>query len=288
MQVIIPMSGFGERFRRAGYIVPKPLIKIDGKPVIAHVIDMFPGERDFLFICNSAHLENADYRMLEIIRQYCPTGRVVGIPPHKLGPIHAVRQVEHMIDPKRPVVVNYCDFTCYWDWHHFREFVAASKCDGAIPAYKGFHPHTLGNTNYAYMREKDGWVLDIQEKRPYTDNRMQEYASSGTYYFASGKIMNDAFRTTMEQGINVGGEFYVSLAYKPLLAAHRRSGLPAATFHAAGHAKLSGVPTKREIYVKYVVDKGKSCAQAKCYKRYMELPNGGEILLLERAGLPLG
>jgi len=33
--------------------------------------------------------------------------------------------------------------------------------------------------------------------------------------------MSDAFRTTMDRGINVNGEYYVSLAYKPLLAAHR-------------------------------------------------------------------
>lgn len=211
------MSGFGERFRRAGYMVPKPLIEIDGKPIIAHVVDMFPGEMDFLFICNSEHLDNADYRLAEMLCKYCPTGRVVGIPPHKLGPVHAVRQVEHLIDPDRPVVVNYCDFTCYWDWSHFKRFVAENGCHGSIPAYKGFHPHTLGTTNYAYMREENGWVRDIQEKQPYTENRMEEYASSGTYYFASGRLMSDAFRATMEQSINVNGEYYVSLAYKPLL-----------------------------------------------------------------------
>lgn len=221
MQIIVPMSGFGERFRRAGYVVPKPLIEIDGKPIIAHVIDMFPGEHDYLFICNQDHLANADYRMEDILHQYCPTGRIVGIPPHKLGPIHAVRQVEHLIDPKSPVVINYCDFTCYWDWQHFKLFVATSQCEGAIPSYKGFHPHTLGSTNYAYLRESAGWVQDIQEKQPYTDKRMDEFASSGTYYFASGKIMSAAFRATMEQNLNVGGEYYVSLAYKPLLDTKR-------------------------------------------------------------------
>lgn len=221
MQIIIPMSGFGERFRRAGYTVPKPLIQIDGKPIIAHVIDMFPGETDFIFICNNDHLAEPSYRMEEILRHYCPTGRIVGIAPHKLGPIHAVRQVMELVNQEQPVVVNYCDFTCYWDWNHFRDFVARTGCDGAIPAYKGFHPHTLGTTNYAYMREDKGWVLDIQEKQPYTDNRMEEYASSGTYYFASGRIMQDAFKATMEQGLNVGGEYYVSLAYKPLLTDNR-------------------------------------------------------------------
>jgi len=218
MKIIIPMSGFGERFRRAGYAVPKPLIEIDGKPIVAHVIDMFPGEKDFIFICNQDHLDVPEFRMASILEHYCPTGKIVGIPPHKLGPIHAVRQIEHLLDPTEAVVVNYCDFTCHWDWYCFKNFVRQSGCAGAIPAYKGFHPHSLGSTNYAYMRENAGWVEDIQEKQPYTSNRMEEFASSGTYYFASARIMSEAFRQAMEQDLNVGGEYYVSLAYKTLLA----------------------------------------------------------------------
>lgn len=50
MQIIIPMSGFGERFRRAGFNTPKPLININDKPIIAHVIDLFRGEHNFIFI----------------------------------------------------------------------------------------------------------------------------------------------------------------------------------------------------------------------------------------------
>lgn len=222
VQIVIPMSGFGERFRKAGYTIPKPLIEIEGKPIIAHVTDMFPGETDFLFICNQDHLDETGYRMREILNRCCPTGVVVGIPSHKLGPVYAVARVADLIDSARPVVVNYCDFTCYWDWQHFKRYVADCGCDGAIPAYRGFHPHTLGTTNYAYMREANGWVQDIQEKQPYTDNRMDEYASSGTYYFASGALMRDAFAATQERNLTVGGEFYVSLAYKPLLESGKR------------------------------------------------------------------
>lgn len=213
------MSGFGERFRRAGYLLPKPLIEIDGKPIIAHVIEMFPGEENFIFICNQDHLENPEYKMEETLKRYCPSGKIIGITAHKLGPIHAVRQAQHLLDPTQPVIINYCDFTCYWSWSHFKSFVADSQCAGAIPAYKGFHPHTLGSTNYAYMREQNGWMLDIQEKQPYTSNRMEEFASSGTYYFASGALMEQALRDTMDQDLNIAGEYYVSLAYKPMLAA---------------------------------------------------------------------
>jgi len=72
MQIVIPMSGFGERFRKAGYTAPKPLIEIDGKPIIAHVIELFPGESDFIFICNQDHLRESSYQMQAIIQRYCP------------------------------------------------------------------------------------------------------------------------------------------------------------------------------------------------------------------------
>jgi NDP-sugar pyrophosphorylase family protein len=211
------MSGFGERFRRAGYSVPKPLIEIEGKPIIGHVIDMFPGETDFVFICNKEHLEDPSFRMEKILRKLCPSGKILGITPHKLGPVHAVMQVRSHLKADVQTIINYCDFTCYWDWRHFKKFVESTGCIGAIPAYKGFHPHSLNNTNYAYMLEQDGWVKDIQEKCPYTKNRMNEFASSGTYYFASGKIALDACEGVLDQMLDTNGEYYVSLAYKVLL-----------------------------------------------------------------------
>ena len=213
-QIIIPMSGFGERFRRAGYKVPKPLIEVDGKPIIAHVIEMFPNEEDFIFICNNDHLLDEEYNMEQIIRKYCPTAQIIGIDSHKLGPVYAVSKISDKISKDRPVVVNYCDFSCYWNWGDFKSFVNTTESDGCIPAYKGFHPHSLGTTNYAYMLENDGWVEDIQEKKPYTDDRMNEFASSGTYYFKSGRLMIDAFNSIMEKKLSINSEFYVSLAYK--------------------------------------------------------------------------
>ncbi len=222
MQIVIPMSGFGERFRRAGYTIPKPLIEVEGRPIISHVLDMFPGETDVTFVCNVEHLTNADFGLRAVLERYCPTARIVAIEPHKLGPVYAVSRVFDVLDPTRPTVVSYCDFTCYWDWQHFKRFVRDCGCDGAIPAYRGFHPHSLGTTNYAYMREANGWVLDIQEKQPYTQDRLQEYASSGTYYFATASLMRHAFDETMRRGLQVGGEHYVSLAYKPLLETKRR------------------------------------------------------------------
>lgn len=246
MQIVIPMSGFGERFRRAGYAVPKPLIEVDGKPIIAHVLDLFPGETDVTFICNADHLAEPSYRMEAILRELCPTGRILGIAPHKLGPVHAVLQAVDGLDPYRPVVVNYCDFTCFWDWQDFKAFVQETNCAGAIPAYRGFHPHSLGSTFYAYLREENGWAKDIQEKQPFTDRPMEEYASSGTYYFASAALMRTYCEETLRQQIQVNGEYYASLVYKPIFA----DGLPVAIYPLQ-HFMQWGTPADLEEYQRW-------------------------------------
>jgi NDP-sugar pyrophosphorylase family protein len=217
MQIIIPMSGAGERFRRAGYRVPKPLIEVDGRPIIAHVIDLFPGAREILFVCSRAHLDDPSLRMAETIRAYHPTARIVGIEPHKRGPVHAVLAAAGEIDPARPAIVNYCDFSCFWDYADFAAFVREIECDGAIPAYRGFHPHSLGSTYYAYLRERGLWLDAIREKQPFTAEPMQEFASSGTYYFRTGATMLDAFRAAVARDLSVAGEYYVSLAFAPML-----------------------------------------------------------------------
>lgn len=264
MQIIIPMSGFGERFRKAGHSVPKPLIQVDGKPIIAHVVDLFPTETDFLFICNQEHLDERAYAMAEQIRRYCPQGRIVAIEPHRKGPVWAVLQARDAVKRDVPVFVNYCDFTCFWDWEDFKRFVVETKCAGAIPAYRGFHPHSLGSTYYAYIRQNGGWLEDIQEKKPFTDIPMNEYASSGGYYFDSGTLCLDAFQSVVDQNLQIGDEYYVSLAYKVL--AQRK--VPVAVYEIQ-HFMQWGTPQDLEEYSRWsavfrrlAVDDGRRAQQA--------------------------
>jgi NDP-sugar pyrophosphorylase family protein len=212
MQIVIPMSGFGERFRAVGYETPKPLIEVEGKPIIAHVLDMFPGVSKVVFICNADHLSKDAYRMQEILTSICPDGVIVPIAAHKLGPVHAVLSALDHLNLEEPVVVNYADFTCRWSFSDFERFVIENDLDAAVPAYRGFHPHSGGTTNYAYIRESDGGLLEIREKQPFTEKKTEEFASSGTYYFKSGNLMESCFREQISKQLNVAGEFYVSSA----------------------------------------------------------------------------
>jgi NDP-sugar pyrophosphorylase family protein len=246
MQIVIPLSGFGERFRRAGYRTPKALIEIEGKPIITHVTEMFPGEDNIIFVCSREHLADPEFRMESILKAAAPSARIVAIDPHKLGPVHSVLTAIDLVDPALPTIVNYCDFTCFWNYSDFKRFVAETECAGCIPSYRGFHPHSLGSTFYAYVKERGLWASDIQEKKPFTSNPFEEFASSGTYYFRTGALMREAFEQTVSRALTVKDEYYVSMAYKILFERE----LPVAVYELQ-HFMQWGTPEDFEEYRKW-------------------------------------
>jgi NDP-sugar pyrophosphorylase family protein len=221
-QLIIPMTGVSSRFTAAGYKLPKFLLQVDGQTVIEHVLDMFPDWDDVVFCCNEIHLEDPALDLAELLLSKRPKAKIVKVSNNQKGPGWAVLQARQLIEESRPVVVNYCDFTCYWDSTRIAEELASGNVEGCIPAYTGFHPHMAHSTSYAYLKFEDDLVVDIQEKQPWTDNPKSEFASSGTYGFASGKILFDSLDAQIAQDIDLNGEYYLSLTYKPLLAAGGR------------------------------------------------------------------
>ena len=219
MQIIIPMSGLGQRFVEAGYSDPKPLIEVDGKPIIEHVVNLFPGETDITFICNDKHVKETN--MTNTLNTICPQGKIYEVPvAGREGPVHAVSLIYDKIADDKEVIISYCDYGTYWNYSEFLNDTRARNADGAVACYKGFHPHMLGTDNYAFLKETEEgsqWMEAIQEKQPFTNDRMSEYASNGTYYFKSGAIMKKYFSLLMEKKMKVKNEYYVSMVYNLLV-----------------------------------------------------------------------
>ena len=241
MHIIIPMSGIGKRFVEDGYRIPKPLIVVDEKPIIEHICNLFPDESKFTFICNSKHL--AETNMRQVLQNIKSQSNIVEIQNHKKGPVYAVSLVKDLIEDDEEVIVNYCDFGTYWNYQDFLNHTRNRNADAAIPAYKGFHPHMLGNTNYAFIREKKQWMLEIKEKEPFTNNRMDEYASNGTYYFKKGAYVKKYFQELIDKNINLEGEYYVSLIYNLLV----EDGLKVSIYNIQ-HMLQWGAPQDLEEY----------------------------------------
>ncbi len=218
MKIVIPMSGTGERFIRAGYKEPKPLITVNNERIIEYIYQMFdPNEDEFVFICNEGHINNT--KMKSIIKTMVPNCQLFTIPNHKFGPIYTVYQTDFnsYIEDNEEIIVCYCDNPYLWDYKHFKQWVKDRNSDGCILSHAGFHPHRLSPTFMAHIKDDNLKVLEIKEKEPYTDNPMNEQASTGTYYFKKGSYVKKYFQEAMDKNIQYKGEYYITLVYNLLI-----------------------------------------------------------------------
>jgi NDP-sugar pyrophosphorylase family protein len=240
IQLIIPMSGIGKRFIDAGYDTPKPLILVDGKPMIEHVVNLFPRVEDVVFIVNQNHLDTTN--IFEILKRIKPNCKIVSSGYDKCkGPVDTINKVIDVIDDDKEIIISYCDYGTYWDFDKFLE--STKNYDGSIPCYKGFHPHMLGSDNYAFCKEENLELMQIKEKEPFTNNKMNEFASNGTYYFKKGSYIKKYFKELIDLDLNIKGEYYVSLVYNLLV----RDGLKVNIFEIENMLQW-GTPYDLEIY----------------------------------------
>jgi NDP-sugar pyrophosphorylase family protein len=215
MHILIPMAGHGQRFADAGYKLPKPLIEVDGKPMVEHVVGLFSPDDRYTFLCQEQHLRETG--MEATLRRIAPQGAIIPISvesKHK-GPVAGILRAADRIDVRaEPTIINYCDFSLDWEYADFKRFVAKGY-DGAIICYTGFHPHMLGSTYYGYARTGlEGRLLELREKQPFTDDPMGEHAAAGGYYFKDGNRMLDYFVELVGRGLcHSNGEYYASLPY---------------------------------------------------------------------------
>jgi NDP-sugar pyrophosphorylase family protein len=75
MNIVIPIGGIGQRFKDEGYLLPKPLINVLGKPMIYRVIDNLNlCEDDNVYIIYNNQLK--EYNFEDLIKFYFPNKNI--------------------------------------------------------------------------------------------------------------------------------------------------------------------------------------------------------------------
>ena len=240
------MSGLSRRFAAAGYTIPKFMIDVDGKKVIEHIVELYPPDSEFIFIINDEH--SKDQELCEFLDNLdIDRLTICSVPVHKKGPVYSIEQFEHHIEDDEQVIVNYCDFSMNFNYEDFEEFVNETQCDGCVVCYTGFHPHMLGSDNYAFCKvDEHNKISEIREKEPFTDNKMTEFASTGTYYFKKGSYVKKYFKELIEKDINIKDEYYVSLVHNLLI----EDGLTNLVYEVP-HMLQWGTPLDLDMYQKW-------------------------------------
>jgi len=244
MKVIIPMSGHGRRFREAGYNVLKPLIRVDGKPIIQYVAELFQPDDRLIFVVNQEQWADPQSHLREVLSDLGNNRQIVPIPSKQPGgPNYAILGAAEFLDDE-PVLVSYCDFNLLWDHEDFKKRIAERKPASAAVCYKGFHPHLLRPNLYAGVRADDQLnALEVREKFSFTENKMDTWQQAGLFYFSSGKLLKEYCERAFRENWLLKGESYTSLLFTPMI----EDGLPSLVYPADFFCQW-GTPADLEEY----------------------------------------
>ena len=212
VNLLIPMAGLGSRFKDHGYEMPKPLIEIDGKPMIQWVIDNFNKKyiSNYIFICRSEHEEQ--YNIKKILNEITE-GKAIVYFVDKLteGAACTTLIAEKSFNFDSPLLIANSDQYVDWNFDDFINF-CYNGFDGAILTFPSSHP----KWSYAKTDEND-LVTEVAEKKPISSN-----ATVGIYYWLKGSDYVKYAKQMIANNTRTNNEFYVCPVYNEAILDNKK------------------------------------------------------------------
>jgi HAD superfamily hydrolase (TIGR01509 family) len=197
MNVLIPMAGAGSRFQQAGYTFPKPLIDVEGKPMIQLVVENLGIDANFIFVVQKEHREK--YNLDTLLNLIAPNCKVVEVDGLTEGAACTALLAKEYIDNENPLFFANSDQFVEWDSTEFMYKMNETDADGGIVSFRATHP----KWSFAKVDE-NGLVTEVAEKNPISD-----IATVGYYYWKHGSDFVKYAEEMIEKDIRVNNEFYV-------------------------------------------------------------------------------
>ena len=237
MNVLIPMAGAGSRFEQAGYTFPKPLIDVNGKPMIQQVVENLNIEARHIFIVQKSHYEK--YSLKHTLNLISPNCEIVQVEGLTEGAACTTLLAKEFINNDEPLVLANSDQYVEWDSNQFMYASMSDDIDASILTFHSTHP----KWSYAKLNE-DGFVVEVAEKKPISNN-----ATVGIYFWKRGRDYVDSAETMIRKNIRVNNEFYVCPVYNEALL----RGARVKTFHIDRMWGL-GTPEDLDTFLKHDIN----------------------------------
>lgn len=228
MNVLIPMAGAGSRFEKAGYTFPKPLIEVNGKPMIQVVVDNINIKANYIFIVQKAHYEK--YNLKTLLNLIAPNCKIVQVDGLTEGAACTTLLAREFIDNDKPLIIANSDQFVEWNSSEFMYSMIGDKADAGIVTFKSTHP----KWSFAKV-DTEGNVTEVAEKNPISD-----LATVGIYYWSKGGNYVRLAEQMIAKNIRVNNEFYVCPVFNEAVL----EGLKIKTFDVP---KMWGIGTPEDL-----------------------------------------
>jgi glucose-1-phosphate thymidylyltransferase len=202
MKVIIPLAGKGTRLRPHTHLVPKPMLKIAGKPVMAYILEdleKLGGVEQVVYV--TGHLKE---KVETYARTQFPSLPAVFVEQTvQDGTAGAVKLAQPYVD--QDVLIIFVDTIFETDL----SVIKSTDADGIIWVKEVEDYQRFG----VVVTDADGNMTQIIEK-PSTP--ISKRANIGLYYIKNWKLLYEGIDHVLTQPMNKG-EFYLTDAFQYMI-----------------------------------------------------------------------
>ena len=203
MKILIPMAGEGSRFVREGYTFPKPLIDVEGKPMIQSVVENLDFDATYIFLVRKEHL--VKYNGLRTTLERITNGKFKIVEVHGLteGAACTALLAKELIDNDEELLIANSDQIVEYSAENFKLLKSFTNVDGIIFTFNAVHP------KWSFVKTNSrGIITELQEKNP-----ISNIATCGIYWYRKGSEFVRYTEQMISKNIKVNNEFYIAPVY---------------------------------------------------------------------------
>lgn len=199
------MAGLGSRFAEQGYKKPKPLIDVDGVPMIRAVVNSLNIKANYIFIVQKQH--SIQYHLQDVLDEMVPGCRIIEIDGLTDGAASTTLAAKDYINNDNLLIIANSDQIIKWDSRKFLRLL--KTLDGMIATFK----ETEKDPKWSYSETVGNLLLRVAEKEVISDK-----ANVGIYGFKKGSDYVKYVEQMIDKNIKINNEFYVAPVYNELIA----------------------------------------------------------------------
>ncbi len=233
VNVVIPMAGEGSRFPKDQYL-PKPLIDVNGKPMIVRAIESLDIDGQYYFIIRKNEYTNI---VKDIISKVVSNPVFVEITETTEGPACSVLLFKDLINNESELITANCDQIMEWSSRLF--FHNVRLYDGAVVTY-----YSDTDKNSYVKLDRSGRAVRFAEKEV-----ISNISLNGIHYWKQGKFFVNSAEAMIEADDRApNGEFYIAPTYNYMI----KQGLDIGIYHIPNEQHHAvGVPVDLERFIRY-------------------------------------
>jgi NDP-sugar pyrophosphorylase family protein len=203
MKILIPMAGEGSRFAKEGYTFPKPLIDVEGKPMIQSVVENLDFNSTYIFLVRKEHLVKYSGLRETLNRITNNNTKIVEVDGLTEGAACTALMAEYLIDNDEELLIANSDQLIEYSSQNFKLLKSFTNADGIIFSFNAVHP------KWSFVRTNSrGIITELQEKNP-----ISNIATCGIYWYRKGSEFVKYTKQMIEKNIRVNNEFYIAPVY---------------------------------------------------------------------------